>query len=67
MKNYVIKKEKNTEGIKLISEKNVSIVLLKVKKTMQTRITYLKNLPNLNLKCIVVKCLLNVFLRNLLV
>jgi len=25
MKNYVIKKEKNTEGIQLISEKNVSI------------------------------------------
>jgi len=30
MKNYVIKKEKNTEGLQLISEKNVSIVLLTV-------------------------------------
>jgi len=28
MKNYVIKKEKNTEGVQMISEKNVSIVLI---------------------------------------
>lgn len=40
MKNYVIKKEKNSEGIQLISEKNVSIVLLKVVNSNYLRNKY---------------------------
>jgi len=59
MKNYVIKKEKNTEGIQLISEKNVSIILLKVENS-----NYLHqiSLPYLHLKFIYF-----IFLRKLLV